>query len=123
MFTQKQMDSYAQTLAFATEDGMTTVPPRKHTLTPDERAGIINSIGADRFAQEFGDGDILYVGVIDPDMEDCECERDHILYALVRADGRMNEPVVSGTFMETLLGPPTVWDNARPADVTYWPSV
>lgn len=114
MLTETQTHAYLSVLDGADADGVSLLPARVHTLSdvPSE------------FADEFGDGTLLYVGrVLPDDVVDCDgsCGHDHVEYAIIRADGAASPLIVSGTLMEVLLGPPTLWDDARVADASDFP--
>lgn len=115
-FTSAQTESIEQLLDMLASlgDQVGEVQPVRYAVIPDDMLAEIPSDQRDKF----GDGVVAIVGALDPDMSDCECGELHVRYTSVRANGDSAPPVTSGTFEETLLGPPTelMWENALPIE-------
>lgn len=114
MLSQVQMETYAEIVS----EEPNVLPPRITTIPADQLK--------DLSAVQYGEGDVLYIGreLSDDDpLVDCDCGIPHVEYMVVRADGAISPSHVSGSLLEALLGPPTYWDDARPVEVTDWPSV
>jgi hypothetical protein len=104
VFTEAQMNSVAEII------DATNADPQLEPLTPILRA-----------VEDAENGTLLYVGVTPPDspLADCECDHEHVVYGIVRADGLGLPPVMSGTveemFAAMLTGVPG-WEDAEPVD-------
>lgn len=122
MLTLAQMTSFDTMLADVSDEDR--VPPRYVTIPMHDQDELVARLGEDGYREAFGDGTILFVGMIEREMtDDCDCGEPHILYALVRADGLTSDTYVSGTLGEALMGPPQLWDEAHAVDPAMWPTV
>lgn len=136
MFTDAQMEIYRslQSGELGCPPDMEWQPPR--VLHVSDFPALANQ------GSDFGNGNILFVGFINQDMVDCECDHDHITYVSIIADGLMSNIFTSNTVDEAmatamvdpisvLLGMvdpnevepvlPT-WDAAREVTPDEWPA-
>lgn len=92
MFTQAQMERYRESMEFYKDEEL--VPPRTYNINdyPDFPGS----------GDEFGEGQLLILGVVDQTMVDCECDHDHVIYMAIREDGMIGEEITSNSVGEGL---------------------
>lgn len=99
MFTDEQMEKYYEGIEYFTRTipNVEFQPPRTFNVNDYPNLPGRNDPG-------FGDGQILVLGFKDPNDElyNCECDKDHVKYGPVRADGLIAPMQTSGTIGEAL---------------------
>lgn len=95
------------------------LPPRSFVIPDYALREMATDCGVsmETLRGEFGNGTVALVGTLDPRMDGCPCDHEHVRYASVRADGMIVPPITSGTFEEILLVPEEAqWENATAID-------
>lgn len=101
MFTRAQMERYYEGIEYYQSDGQGNqeiVPPRTFNVNDYPNYPVQGD--------EFGNGDMLVLGFVAQDLEECECGHSHITYAGIREDGMIGPMVTSNTIGEAMLNHP-----------------
>lgn len=100
MFTQAQIESYRKGQDFYIAEGEEVTPPRTFNINdyPDFPGS----------GDEFGEGQLLVLGVQNKEFAECECENSHIIYMPIREDGLIGGPITSNSVGEAMALHPDV---------------
>lgn len=114
MITVEQMNGVQETLDIL------------HSLNASGECG---EVLPPRIADHAEFGTVVYVGAAVPDdsaLAECECDRTHVGYTVIRPDGKGSPLMFSGTLEESLIGEAILglapYDDAREATPNDWPN-